>query len=266
MTLRRYGKIGVRVQAWTLNEKRLRNEISAKEGGWSGEPPMAARSSRLSRCTRSLAREPPSRKVPETVANRFGSKREKAMTHTMTTDHAAIGVYSNHVAAEAAVRTLEQVGISLDKISIVGGVSQAREASLGHYVPPIFVERGVQHQAEREGMKLGGVLGMLVGFSSFFIPGIGMLLVLGPVTGLLTGAGAGAAMGAVVGAMSFHDIAAGYRDWLVAGSYLVIVHCTTAEEPGVSHALRSTEPLSTKTHRLMLHTSPQVVATGPSRK
>jgi len=186
------------------------------------------------------------------------------MLHTMTTDHAAIGVYSNHAAAEAAVRTLEQAGISLDKISIIGGDAQVREASLGHYVPPKFVEQGVQHRAERNGMKLGGLLGLLVGFSSFFMPGIGTLVALGPVVGLLSGIGAGGAMGGVVGEMSFHDIAADYRDWLAAGNFLVIVHSTTAEEPGVKQVLESTEPLSIKTHRVTLRTSPQALATGPS--
>ncbi len=115
-------------------------------------------------------------------------------------------------------------------------------------------------------MMLGGLLGLLVGCSSLFVPGIGMLVVLGPLAGLVSGIGAGGAMGGIVGEMSYHDIAADYRDHLVAGDYLVIVHCTTAGEASVKQALESTEPLSIKTHRLMLCTSPQTVATHPSNK
>src|SRR5437868_9401190 len=53
--------------------------------------------------------------------DRIAELEKNLMTHTMTTDHAAIGVYSNHTTAEAAVRKLEQSNISLDEISIIGG-------------------------------------------------------------------------------------------------------------------------------------------------
>lgn len=188
------------------------------------------------------------------------------MTTTMMTDHAAIGVYSSHTAAEAAVRMLEQASISLNDISLIGGDREASEASLGHYSPPGFVEHGLERQGEREGMWMGGLVGLLVGFGSFFLPGIGVLVVLGPLAGLLGGIGAGAVMGDMTGELFCHDISADYRDWLVAGNFLVIVHCTTAEEPGVKQVLESTEPLSIKTHRLVLRNSPQNVATHPNSK
>ncbi|MEP6757026.1 MAG: hypothetical protein ABJA67_16085, partial [Chthonomonadales bacterium] len=126
----------------------------------------------------------------------------------MMTDHAAIGVYSSHTAAEAAVRKLQQDAIPMDKISIIGGSAQIHEALLGHYEPPQFLAEGMKHQSEKEGMKLFGLFGLLAGFSSFLMPGIGLLVVLGPLAGLLGGIGAGAAMGGIVSVMSFHDIAA----------------------------------------------------------
>jgi len=190
---------------------------------------------------------------------------KKEMTHTMTTDHAAIGVYSNHAAVESAVRKLEQSGISLDKISIIGGDRQVDDALLGRYSPPEFVEQGLQHQVEREGIWLGGLLGLLVGFSSFLMPGIGVLVVVGPLAGLLGGMGVGGVMGAVVSETAFHDIAADYRDWLATGNMLVIVHCTTEEGPRVKQILESTEPLIVKSHRLVLRASPQTEIVQPTK-
>lgn len=178
------------------------------------------------------------------------------MTHTMMTDRAAVGVYSNHAEVESAVRMLEIAGIALQDISIIGGDRQALEASLGHYSPPDFVEQGLQHQGEREGIWMGGLFGLLVGFGSFFLPGVGVLVVLGPLAGLLGGMGAGAVLGDMTGELTFTEIAADYRDWLVAGNFLVIVHCTTGEEPRVRQMLEATQLLTVKSHSLVLRTSP----------
>src|SRR5690349_3959774 len=110
---------------------------------------------------------------------------DNEMTHTLITDHAAIGVYSNSATAEAAVRELERADISMDHISVVGGDKQMLEAALGYYSPPKFVEKGLEHQGERDGIWIGGLFGLFLGFGSFFMPGIGMMVVLGPLAGLL---------------------------------------------------------------------------------
>ena len=92
------------------------------------------------------------------------------MTLVMMTDRAAVGVYSNHTDAEAAVRILERANIPLQDVSVIGGDTQAHEASLGHCVLPEFIEQGLRHQGERDGAWIGGLLGLLLGFGSFFLP------------------------------------------------------------------------------------------------
>lgn len=177
------------------------------------------------------------------------------MTQPLTTDHAAVGVYPDRTLAEAALLALEQANIPLARVSLIGGETEAHEAALGHYALPEFVEQDMQHQGEREGIWLGGLFGLLLGFGTFFLPGFGVLVVLGPLAGLLGGMGLGAAMGDVTGELTFRDIAADYRDRLVAGNFLVIVHCTEAEAPGVKKVLESTQPLSVTSHPMVLRTS-----------
>ena len=87
-------------------------------------------------------------------------------------------------------------------------------------------------------------MGLIMGFVSFFLPGIDMLAVLGPMAGLMGGMTAGALAADLAGELSFPEIADDYRDWLVAGKWLVIVHCMTAEEPRVRHVLETTQALS----------------------
>ena len=153
---------------------------------------------------------------------------------------------------------LENADISLERISIIGRDAEVREAEVGHYMPPDYVEQGLAHKGAREGMWAVGVFGLLVGFGSFFLPGIGMLAVLGPMAGLIGGMTAGAIGGDLVGELLFPEIAADYRDWLVAGKLLVIVHCTTAEEPRVRQALEAAQALSVKSHSIQLSAERQI--------
>jgi uncharacterized membrane protein len=177
------------------------------------------------------------------------------MTFTIY-DRATVGVYSNHTDAEAAVRMLEKANISLKDISIIGHDKQAREAALGSYSPPEFVKQELEHQGEQAGILMGGLWGLLVGCGSFFLPGVGLLVVLGPLAGLVGGMAAGAIGGDLAGQMTFTDIAAEYRGWLVAGKYLVIVHCTTAEEPHVLQVLESTQSGMVKSHPMVFPAVP----------
>ena len=176
------------------------------------------------------------------------------MIYTMY-DRAAVGVFSSHTDAEEAMRRLENAGISLQAISIIGRGTKAHEAVLGHYLPPEYVEQGLEHQSDREGIWLGGIFGLLIGFGTFFLPGIGLLVVLGPLAGLIGGMAVGAIGGEVTGQLAFTEVASDYRNWLVEGKFLVIVHCTSAEEPSVKQAMESMQSLKVTSHPMVLPTS-----------
>jgi len=170
-------------------------------------------------------------------------------------DRAAVGVYPSHTDAEEAVRRLEGAGIPLQEISIIGRDLKAQEAKLGRYLPPDYVEEGLEHQSEREGIWIGGLFGLMVGFGSFLVPAIGILVVLGPLAGLLGGMAVGAVVGEITGQTSFYDLAAEYRDSLQAGHFLVLVHCTTDEEMRIRQVIESTQPIMVKSQPMVLRTS-----------
>jgi len=167
-------------------------------------------------------------------------------------DRATVGVYLNHTDAEEAVGLLHKARISLQDISIIGRDSRVHEASLGNYMPPEFVKQELEHQGERDGIWIGGLFGLLAGFGSFFLPGIGLLVVIGPLAGLIGGMAAGAIGGELAGQLTYTDIAADYREWLLAGKFLVIVHCTLAEEPRVIQVLEAMKSLTVKSHTMVL--------------
>lgn len=181
------------------------------------------------------------------------------MNSNSNSDHVEVGVYSNHGAAEAAVDALKEINIPLENISIIGGHQPANEASLGELTPPEFVEEKLKHESERTGIWMGGLFGLLVGFGSFLLPGVGMLFVLGPLTGLVAGMGAGAVIGGISGGLTYNEIAADYRNALKDGSFLVIAHCTPENQAQVLQVFQSTNSQSNKEYPITLHDSKQAV-------
>jgi len=178
------------------------------------------------------------------------------MTLNMMTDRAAIGLYADQPDADAAVRMLYDAGISVQSISVVGGAGPAHDAAMGSYTPPEFIERGLQHAEEREGMFIGGALGMLAGFGIYVVAGIGALLVMGPLAGLLAGAGVGAGLGNVFGGLTFHGIASDYRKQLAAGNFLVFVEFAPEDQARVKEILENTPSHADPGKPLVLHSSP----------
>jgi hypothetical protein len=178
------------------------------------------------------------------------------MTLNMMTDRAAIGLYPNKAETDVAVSKLLNIGIPVQGISVVGGARPAHEAALGNYTPPEFVERGLQIEEEREGVFVGGALGLLVGFGIYVVAGIGSLLVLGPLAGLLAGAGLGVTLGEVFGGGTFYGVAADYRKQLVAGNYLVFVEFLPELQGSVREILENTPSQTDPNKPLVTQSSP----------
>jgi hypothetical protein len=80
----------------------------------------------------------------------------------------------------------------------------------------------------RAGASGGGLFGLIAGSALLFIPGVGPLVVLGPLAGAALGAAQGALLGGGVGALLGHFVAERhipkYEQLVRAGRYLVVVH------------------------------------------
>ncbi len=90
-------------------------------------------------------------------------------------NNATLTVFKSQADAEAAIRQLARDGYDLGKVSIVGrdGDSDAR-------VTGYLNEDGKGSSSAKAGMSWGGIRGMLVGSGFFLVPGIGSLVVAGP--------------------------------------------------------------------------------------
>src|SRR5947208_9555757 len=105
----------------------------------------------------------------------------------MSEHNAVVGVYNSHTEAEAAVKELQKSGFDMQKLSIVGKDYHTEEHVIGYY------NAGDRMKFwGKRGAFWGGLWGLLFGSAFFFIPGIGPVLVFGPLVGWLVGALVGA--------------------------------------------------------------------------
>ena len=113
--------------------------------------------------------------------------------------HSVVAVYPDHAAAEAAVRQLHESGFNLGDLSIVGRDFQETEEPYG------LVSRGDYVKAGAEtGSLFGGLFGLCLGAAFLVLPGIGPVVVAGPIAAALLagieGALAGTGLGSLAGA------------------------------------------------------------------
>jgi uncharacterized membrane protein len=147
----------------------------------------------------------------------------------MNTKSSVVAIYDAHDRAEEAVKELQKSGFNMKNLSIVGKDYHSEEHVIGYY-----------NAGERMafwgklGAFWGGLFGLLFGSAFFFIPGIGPLVVFGPLVSWIVGALEGAA---VVGGLSAlgaglysigipKDSIIKYETALKANKFLVIAHGT----------------------------------------
>ena len=161
----------------------------------------------------------------------------------MAENHAVVGVYNSHTEAEASIKELQRSGFDMKKLSIVGKDYHTEEHVVGYYnVGDRMKVWG------KLGAFWGGFWGLLFGSALFFIPGIGPLVVFGPLVGWIVGALEGAA---VVGGLS--ALGAGlysigiprnsimqYETALKSDKFLVIAHGTADEVAKARSILETT--------------------------
>jgi uncharacterized membrane protein len=137
-----------------------------------------------------------------------------------------VAVYPDHSAAERAVRQLHEAGVDLGDLSIVGRDFRETEEPYG------LVSRGDYVKAGAEtGSLFGGLLGLCVGAGFLVLPGLGLVVVAGPLAAALLagieGAVAGTALGSLAGALVGWNVpkdrALKYEEHVKGGKFLVFV-------------------------------------------
>ena len=150
----------------------------------------------------------------------------------MTEKNSAVAVYDSHTDLEKALEELRRDGVDEKRISIIGREDAEGEQVVGYY-----------YTGERAGYmgRLGafwsGLLIFLVGSAIFFIPGLGQVIVAGPIVSWIVAALEGAV---IIGGLSAVGVALyslgipkekvlKYETFLKANKYLLVIHGTVEE-------------------------------------
>jgi hypothetical protein len=156
-----------------------------------------------------------------------------------------------HTEAEAAINELKRAAFNIAKLSIVGKDFHTEEHVVGY-----------DNTGERMkywgklGAFWGSLWGLLLGAGFFAIPGIGPVLVAGPLLGWVLGALEGAVVTAgmtAIGAGLFSlgipkDSVMNYETALKSDQFILMAHGTTNEVAHARRILQTTNPHAIETH------------------
>jgi hypothetical protein len=170
----------------------------------------------------------------------------------MNKNNSIVAIYPSHTTAEAAIKALQQSGFDLKKLSIVGRDYHTDEHVIGYY------NAGERMKYwGKMGAFWGGIWGMLFGSAFFLIPGVGPLIVAGPLVAWIVGALEGAV---VVGGLSAvgaglyslgipKDSILRYETALKTDKFVLIAHGSLDEITRAKEILHRTKPETLEHHQ-----------------
>jgi uncharacterized membrane protein len=170
----------------------------------------------------------------------------------MNKDNSVVAIYPSHTAAEAAIKELQQSGFDMNKLSIVGRDNHTDEHVVGYY----NVGDRMKHWG-KIGAFWGWIWGCFFGSAFFYIPGIGPLLIAGPLVGWLVGALESAALMGGVSALGAGLVSLGipkdsilrYETALKTDKFVLIAHGTREDTTHAKEILNRTNPETLEHHQ-----------------
>ncbi len=173
----------------------------------------------------------------------------------MLNQDSVVATYATHDQAEQAVKELQQAGIDMKSLSIAGRNTHTDEHVVGYY----NVGDRMKYWG-KVGAFWGGFWGLLFGSAFFAIPGIGPVLVGGPLVAWIIAALEGAVeVGAIsavgAGLMSIgipKDSVVKYDATLKTDGYVLVVHGTREAVSSAKDVLAGTAHTSYDVHESTL--------------
>jgi len=169
----------------------------------------------------------------------------------MSQANAVVGIYKTHTQAEEAIKELQKSGFDMQHLSIVGKDYHSEEHVVGYYNTGDRMKYW-----GKMGAFWGGIWGWLMGAAFFAVPGIGPVLVAGPLVVWIVGALEGAA---VMGGLS--AVGAGLYSFgipkntvlkletaLNADNFLVVAHGAETEVSKAREILKAAGAADVLTH------------------
>jgi len=162
----------------------------------------------------------------------------------MSNTNAVVAIYDTHEQAEKAVKELQEAGVDMKSLSIAAKGTHTDEHVVGYYSAGDRMKYW-----GKVGAFWGGFWGMLFGAAAFAIPGIGPVLVAGPLVAWIIGALEGAVVVGGVSAVGAGLISIGipkdsvlkYEVALKTDKYLLVVHGTAEAVDKAKNIIAETE-------------------------
>jgi hypothetical protein len=178
-------------------------------------------------------------------------EKERSMSITPRTD-SIVAVLNTHTEVQAIVKELQKVRFDMKKLSVVARDYHAEEGVVGYYNT-----NGKVRYCGDLGTFWGGFWRLPVGSAFLWVPGLGLIVAVGPLVSWMVAALEGAAVWGgltAVGAALYslgipRDRILAYEDSLRANKFLVIAHGTTEEIDRACDILQGTEWGEAEVHR-----------------
>ena len=169
----------------------------------------------------------------------------------MSEKNSVVAIFESHNQAEDAVRELQKDGFDMKKLSIVGKDYHTDEHVVGYYnTGDRMMYWG------KLGAFWGGFWGLLFGSAFFWVPGIGPLVVGGPLVAWIVGALEGAVMTGGLSALGAGLYSIGipknsvlqYETEVKNGRLLLVAHGTADEVERAKDLLHQTHAAEATIH------------------
>jgi hypothetical protein len=181
----------------------------------------------------------------------------------MSENNVMVAIYNTHTEAEGGIKELQRSGFDIKKLSIVGKEYHTEEHVIGYYNTGDRMKYW-----GKMGAFWGGMWGMLFGAAFFAIPGIGPVLMAGPLVAWIVGALEGAI---VVGGLSAigaglygigipKDSVLTYETAIKGGKFLLLAHGTAKEVTRAKDIIQTTHPAQLGLHDLKIENAATVRA------
>ena len=169
----------------------------------------------------------------------------------MTATSSVVAIYDTHEQAERAIKELQQAGVDMKSLSIAAKNTHTDEHVVGYYNAGDRMKYW-----GKVGAFWGGFGGLLFGSAAFAIPGIGPILVAGPLVGWVIAGLEGAAVVGGVSAVGAGLVSIGipkdsvlkYDVALKTDKFVLIVHGTQDEVNKAKDIIEGTEQSSYAVH------------------
>ena len=169
----------------------------------------------------------------------------------MLKTHSVVAVYNTHEQAESAIRELQGAGADMKSLSIAGKDTHTEEHVVGYY----NAGDRMKYWGKR-GAFWGGFWGLLFGSAMFAIPGLGPILVAGPLVAWVIGALEGAVIVGGVSALGAGLVSIGipkdsvveYETALKTDKFVLVMHGTPDAVEKAKHTIDGTRYVSYTVH------------------